>query len=68
MIADYLNFGGSKVMDPFMSTFSFIDQIFKKCDEEFGGSWSNEMLHRKTLDLFGISHQAHPIIVTLPRF
>lgn len=68
MIADYLNFGGSEVMDPFMSTFSFIDQIFKKCDEDFGGAWSNEMLHRKTLDLFNIPHQAHPIVVTLPRF
>lgn len=68
MIADYINFGGSKIMDPFMSTFSFIDQIFKMCYDDFGGAWSNEMLHRKTMDLFKIPHQAHSIIVTLPRF
>jgi hypothetical protein len=68
MIADYLNFGGSKQMDCFMSTFNYIDCIFDICNQDLGGAWSNEMLHRKTLDLFQIPHQSHPIIVTLPRF
>jgi hypothetical protein len=68
MIADYLNFGGSKQMDCFMSTFNYIDRIFDICNQNLGGAWSNEMLHRLTLDLFKIPHQAHPIIVTLPRF
>jgi hypothetical protein len=68
MINDYLNFGGSKAMDPFMSTFCFMDILFDKCNNEFGGAWSNEMLHRKALDIFNVAHQAHPIVVTLPRF
>lgn len=68
MIADYLNFGGSKQMDCFMSTFNYIDRIFDICNQDLGGAWSNEMLHRKTLDFFEIPHESRPIIVTLPRF
>lgn len=68
MIADYLNFGGSREMDCFMSTFNYIDRILYMCSYDYGGAWSNEMLHRKTLDLFQIPHQAHSIVVTLPRF
>lgn len=68
MINDWLNFGGSRAMDPFMSAFSFLDHLFDRCDNEFGGAWSPEMLHRKAIDIFGVGHQAHPFIVTLPRF
>lgn len=68
MINDYLNFGGPKAMNAFMSTFCFMDSLFERCDQEFGGAWSNEMLHRKALDIFGIGHQSHPFIVSLPRF
>jgi len=68
MINDYLDFGGPKSMDVFMSTFCFMGSLLERCDQEFGGAWSNEMLHRKALDIFGVGHQAHPFIVTLPRF
>jgi hypothetical protein len=68
MIADYLNLGGSKVMDCFMSTFNYIDRIFDICNQDLGGAWSNEMLHRKTLDFFGIPHESRSIVITLPRF
>lgn len=68
MINDYLNFGGPKSMDPFMSTFCFMEHLLERCNKEFGGAWSNEMLHRKALDIFNVSHQAHPFVVSLPRF
>lgn len=68
MINDWLNFGGSRCMDIFMSTFNYMEILMEKCQEEFGGAWSNEMLHRKALDLFDIGHQAHPIVLTVPRF
>jgi hypothetical protein len=68
MINDWLNFGGSKAMDPFMSSFCFMQNILERCDMEFGGAWSPEMIHRKSLDIFGVGHQAHQFIVTLPRF
>jgi peroxiredoxin family protein len=68
MINDWLNFGGSKCMNVFMSTFNIMETLMDKCTEEFGGAWSNEMLHRKALDIFGIGHQPHQFIVTLPRF
>jgi hypothetical protein len=68
MINDYLDFGGPKAMNAFMSTFCFMESLLEKCDQEFGGAWSNEMLHRKALDIFGIGHQSHPFVVSLPRF
>lgn len=68
MINDYLDFGGPKAMDAFMSTFCFMESLLERCDQEFGGAWSNEMLHRKALDIFGIGHQSHSFIVSLPRF
>lgn len=68
MIQDWLNFGGSKCMDIFMSTFNYIEILMEKCREDFGGAWCNEMLHRKALDLFNIDHQPHPLLITLPRF
>jgi len=51
-----------------MSTFCFMGSLLERCDKEFGGAWSNEMLHKKALDIFGIGHQAHPFVVSLPRF
>jgi hypothetical protein len=68
MINDYLDFGGPKAMNAFMSTFCFMESLLEKCDQEFGGAWSNEMLHRKALDIFGIGHQSHSFVVSLPRF
>jgi len=68
MINDYLDFGGPKAMNAFMSTFCFMESLLERCDQEFGGAWSNEMLHRKALDIFGIGHQSHSFIVSLPRF
>ena len=68
MVNDRLNFGGPKAMDPFMSAFNFLDYLFDRCNKEFGGAWSPEMLHKKAMDIFGVGQQAHPFIVTLPRF
>lgn len=68
MIADYLNFGGPKVMDVFMSSFAILDLVFENCSKRHGGAWSNEMLHRITLDMLNIEFQDHPIYVALPRF
>lgn len=68
MIADWVNFGGSKIMDAFMSTFSMSDLFLEKCMNNNNGAWSNEMLHKTVLDHFNIPYQAHPIQVELPRF
>mgnify|MGYP006266847405 CR=1 FL=1 len=68
MINDWFNFGGSDVMDAYMSVFSVSQLIFEKCMRENQNAWCNELLHRKMVDCFGIDIQAHPIVVTLPRF
>ena len=68
MIADWLNFGGSDVMDVFMSTFSMSNVFLEKCMNNMNGAWCNEMLHKTVLDFFGIEYEAHPIYVELPRF
>jgi hypothetical protein len=68
MIADWINFGGSKVMDAFMSTFSMSDLFLEKCMMNNNGAWCNEMLHKTVLDHFNIPYQAHPLHVELPRF
>ena len=68
MIAVWVNFGGSKIMDAFMSTFSMSDLFLEKCMNNNNGAWSNEMLHKTVLDYFNIPYQAHPIQVELPRF
>lgn len=68
MINDWLDFGGSRAMDVFMSTFNYMEVLMERCKNEFGGAWSNEMLHRKALDVFGIDHQPHSFVVTVPRF
>lgn len=68
MIADWLNFGNSKNMDAFMSTFSMSDLFLQKCMDTLNGAWCNEMLHKTVLDFFGIEYESHPIYVTLPRF
>ncbi len=68
MINDWVNFGGSIIMDAFLSVFSVSHLVILKCLHENNGAWCNEMLHRKMIDLFGIQHQPHNINVSLPRF
>lgn len=68
MINDWFNFGGSEVMDAFMSVFSVSQLIFDKCMRENQNSWCHELLHRKMVDCFNIDIQSHPIMITLPRF
>lgn len=68
MIADWLNFGGSKIMDVFMSTFSMSDYILEKCMQNNNGAWCNEMLHKTVLDLFNIRYEPKPIYLEVPRF
>lgn len=68
MIADWINIGNSENMDVFMNTFGNIRKVFELCISKHHGCWSNEMLHRITLDLFNIPHQGLPIYVSLPRF
>lgn len=68
MINDWFDFGGSEVMDAFMSIFSVSQLIFNKCMKENEEAWCHELLHRKMIDCFGIKIQGHPITITLPRF
>lgn len=70
MINDWLNFGNSKNMDSFMNVFGNFDNLLEECKRDFtlGGAWSNEMLHRKALDIFRIKSCGLPIPITLPRF
>jgi hypothetical protein len=68
MINDWFNFGGSDVMDAFMSVFPVSQLIFDKCMRENQKAWCHELLHRKMVDCFEIDIQAHPIMITLPRF
>lgn len=68
MINDWFNFGGSDVMDAFMSVFPVSQLIFDKCMRENQNAWCHELLHRKMVDCFEIDIQAHPIMITLPRF
>lgn len=68
MINDWFNFGGSKVMDSFMSSFSVIDLCIDECEKQTDGAWCCELLHRKMIDFFNIPSQGLPLPVTLPRF
>jgi len=68
MIADWFNFGSSKIMDAFMSVFSVSSLIFDKCIDETEGKWCPELMHKKMIDCFGIGSQPHNIHITLPRF
>jgi hypothetical protein len=68
MINDWFNFGGSDVMDAFMSVFPVSQLILNKCMRENNNAWCHELLHRKMVDCFGIDIQAHSIMITLPRF
>ena len=68
MINDWFDFAGSKEMDAFMSVFPVSQLILNKCMRENNNAWCHELLHRKMVDCFGIDIQAHPIMITLPRF
>lgn len=68
MIADWINFGGSRSMDVFMNTFNVFDSLVKSCENDLGGAWCNEIVHKKVLDIFQISYQGHGLHVELPRF
>lgn len=67
MVNDWLDFGGSKQMDVFMSVYPVWHNILDKCMRETG-AWCNELMHRKILDLHNINIQGHPINLSLPRF
>lgn len=68
MIADWINFGGSRSMDVFMNTFNVFDSLVQDCEKDLGGAWCNEIIHKKVLDAFKINYIGHPIHVELPRF
>ena len=68
MINDWFNFGGSKVMDPFMSAFPMLDYCIDACMEQTGGAWCCELIHKKIIDFFNIKSYPLPINITLPRF
>ena len=68
MINDWFDFGGSKVMDAFMSLFPVFDLVMDKCLRENDMAFCPELLHRKMVDCFNIRIQPHPIVITLPRF
>lgn len=68
MINDWFNFGGTKVMDAFMSLFSVFDLVLDKCFKENSNAFCPELLHRKMVDCFNINVESHPIHITLPRF
>jgi hypothetical protein len=68
MICDWLNWGGSVVMDSYMSVFPIFDIIMAKCLWENQNAYCPEMLNRKMLDCFGIRSQGYPIHVGLPRY
>jgi len=68
MICDWINFGGSKVMDPFMSMFSMSDIFLENCMNSINGAWCNEMIHKTVLNFFNIPSQGIPLTITLPRF
>jgi hypothetical protein len=68
MINDWFDFGGSKVMDAFMSLFPVFDLVMDKCLKENDMAFCPELLHRKMIDCFNINIQPHPIHITLPRF
>jgi hypothetical protein len=68
MINDWFNFGGSKVMDPFMSAFPVVEYCIDECMKQTGGAWCCELIHRKVIDFFNIPCHPLPINITLPRF
>lgn len=67
MVCDWFNFGGREAMDAFMSPYANIDSLIKKCIKE-NGAWCPELIHRKSLDCFGIEPEGHVIHMSLPRF
>lgn len=68
MINDWFNFGGSKIMDVFMSAYPVIDYCIDECKAQTEGAWCCELIHRKMIDFFNIPCQHLPIHITLPRF
>ena len=52
MINDWFDFGGSKVMDAFMSLFPVFDLVLDKCLKENDMAFCPELLHRKMVDFF----------------
>jgi len=68
MINDWFDFGGSKIMDVFMSVFPIFDFAIEKCMNENDNAFCPELIHRKMIDFFDIDIQSHPIGITLPRF
>jgi len=54
MINDWFNFGGSKVMDVFMSAFPMLDHCIDECNKQTNGAWCCELIHRKIIDFFNI--------------
>lgn len=67
MIADWINFGSSEIMDNYASIFlnieTHINQLLKERTV-----FCNELLIRKICDFFNIKYSAHSFNITLPRF
>lgn len=68
MICDWINFGGSEVMDAFMGNFLLIDKCIDMCKEQTNGAWCSELIHTQMLKMCSIPSCPLPIYVTLPRF
>ncbi len=67
MICEWLNFGSSKNMDCFMSIYNSYERLVE-ITEVVTGAWCNELLHKLSLDVFGIKYQDHQIHLDIPRF
>ena len=67
MINDWFNFGGSKVMDVFMSAFPVLDYCIDECMKQTDCAWCCQLIHRKMIDFFNIECYSLPINITLPR-
>lgn len=68
MIADWINFGGSDVMDVLMGGYSVIGSLINKCNKDLDGAWCNEIIHKNMLDIFGVKNKSVFIDVDIPRF
>jgi hypothetical protein len=67
-INDWINFGGSDIMEVFMGVFPLCQRIIDLTKYKNDGTWCIELIHSEILDLLGVVVKTHPISVSLPRF
>lgn len=67
-INDWLNFGGSDIMEVFMGVFPICQRMFDLTKYKNNGTWCIELIHSELLDRLGVVVESHPISVSLPRF